>query len=258
VAALPESLTAALGAAVVIGYAAGVGFTVLVCRRVIGRDWKREIGLLRAPLAPLTIAAVAFPGFTVGSDLLATAVYTLVGMRDFQLEAGRGLSDLLGSFHWSFAVLAVGICPGVAEELWCRGFLGRGLVGRHGVVVGVALTSLFFGLLHLYPLPYVLITGIMGAALHLTYLASRSLWVPILIHTLNNSYAGLVASGVVSEPLAGALAARPAAVIGTTLAVLLAGGAAFWATRRDGQPGSLLWAIPPAGFSCILLWLLFT
>ena len=29
---------------------------------------------------------------------------------------------------------------------------------------GVALASLFFGLLHLYPPPYVLVTGIMGAA----------------------------------------------------------------------------------------------
>ena len=50
------------------------------------------------------------------------------------------------------AILLLGcLLPAVGEELFFRGFLGRGLVARYGLVRGVALTSLAFGLLHLAP-----------------------------------------------------------------------------------------------------------
>src|SRR5208337_4060578 len=74
-----------------------------------------------------------------------------------------------------FGVLVVGLGPALNEELFCRGFLGRGLLGRYGTVGGILLTSLFFGLLHLDP-PHVVATFVMGCCLHFTYLMTRSLW----------------------------------------------------------------------------------
>jgi hypothetical protein len=84
--------------------------------------------------------------------------------------------------------LAVGLGPGVVEEIWCRGFLGRGLTARYGLVLGVILTSIIFGLLHC-SLTYAIPTACMGLYLHFVYLTSRSLWISILLHTLNNSAA---------------------------------------------------------------------
>jgi hypothetical protein len=84
------------------------------------------------------------------------------------------------------AILVIGLGPGVGEELWCRGFLGRGLVGRYGVVTGIALTSFFFGLIHLDPAQGVM-AMLMGICLHFVYLTTRSLWLSILLHFLNNS-----------------------------------------------------------------------
>ena len=50
-----------------------------------------------------------------------------------------------------------------------------------------------FGLLHLDP-PHVVATAVMGVMLQYAYLTTRSLWVPVLLHFLNNSLAILSAS----------------------------------------------------------------
>jgi hypothetical protein len=92
-------------------------------------------------------------------------------------------------------VLIIGVGPGVIEEFFCRGYLGRGLVARYGPVGGVLLTSMLFGMLHLAPL-YALGTMVMGVLLHLTYLATRSLWVPVTLHFLNNTLSVLTLLGV--------------------------------------------------------------
>jgi membrane protease YdiL (CAAX protease family) len=92
-------------------------------------------------------------------------------------------------------VLIIGVGPGVIEEFFCRGYLGRGLVARYGPVGGVLLTSMLFGMLHLAPL-YAIGTMVMGVLLHLTYLATRSLWVPVTLHFLNNTLSVLTLLGV--------------------------------------------------------------
>jgi hypothetical protein len=92
--------------------------------------------------------------------------------------------------HWPFwfAVLVIGLGPGIGEELWCRGFLGRGLVGHYGWIAGIGLTSLLFGIMHLDP-PQVVGTMILGLWLHYVYLMSRSLWLSMFVHLVNNSLA---------------------------------------------------------------------
>ncbi len=73
-----------------------------------------------------------------------------------------------------------------ASELFCRAFLGRGLVGNYGVILGVLFTSVLFGLMHIEP-RQVIYAPVMGVFLHLIYLWTRSLLMPMLVHTLNNS-----------------------------------------------------------------------
>jgi membrane protease YdiL (CAAX protease family) len=57
-------------------------------------------------------------------------------------------------------------------------------------VVGVLLTSLLFGLNHLDP-PHIAATFAIGLCLHYAYLTSRSLWIPIVMHFVNNSWSVL-------------------------------------------------------------------
>lgn len=253
---LPPAVAAATAYAVVLAYGVALVFTLGVFRLVVGRGWAREVGLDRLPPRYLVLALIAFPAFSVGSDLLAQLVAAVVGTDPAQEEAARSLGDLFRGFHWSFAVFAIGVCPGVAEELWCRGFLGRGLVGRYGRWLGVLYTSLFFGLLHVYPPVYVFLTAVMGAALHFTYLTSRSLWVPILIHLLNNGLAALGAVGVLPDSMGRAFQDNLAAVSVLTIGALGTAGTAMLAAREPGTRGRVaVWAVPAAGCSAGLVWL---
>ena len=97
---------------------------------------------------------------------------------------------MIGYWPWYLGVLIIGIGPGIGEELFCRAFLGRGLIAKHGVIPGVLLTSLLFGLMRIEP-RQVIYAPVMGILLHFVYLTTHSLLMPMLIHTLNNSLSAL-------------------------------------------------------------------
>jgi len=90
------------------------------------------------------------------------------------------------NWPWGLGVLIFGVGPALGEELWCRGFLGRGLIANHGVVKGVLLSSLLFGIMHVEPRQVAYAT-VLGVILHCVYLWTRSLFMPMLLHFMNNS-----------------------------------------------------------------------
>ncbi|MCO6046673.1 tetratricopeptide repeat protein [Aeoliella sp. ICT_H6.2] len=96
------------------------------------------------------------------------------------------LFEALGDQPWYLGFVVICLLPGVCEELFFRGFLGRGLLARYGPVGGIAATSLLFGLFHIDPIQ-VSYTIVLGIVLHCVYLWSRSLWGPMILHILFNS-----------------------------------------------------------------------
>jgi membrane protease YdiL (CAAX protease family) len=177
----------------VVTIAAVLGIVSLcwvLVRLTTGRDWTKVLARQR-PAVQLVVTLVA------GVGVLALAVQLFRFFRphvvslDFlpkELVEGAMESAVQDFRRWPpwLGVLIVGLGPGIGEELWCRAFFGRGLVGRHGVVMGVVLTSLFFGAIHVDP-HQGMMAAVMGLALHFSYLTTRSLFVPILLHFLNNS-----------------------------------------------------------------------
>jgi membrane protease YdiL (CAAX protease family) len=224
------------------GYFAGFLYSVLALRIMVGRSWPRELGLNRFPKYHLFVGLLILPGFIVLSDTLARAVQpvdqfvqNVTGIGGLG-DTGAALQALFADFHWSFAVFAIGLGPGVVEELWCRGFLGRGLLGRYGTFAGIALSSAFFGVLHLWPPSYVITTAAMGACLHLAYLFSRSLWVPIAMHFMNNSFAAIASVGVVrTDGMDAAIAAQPGLTAALATGLVLAGGLAMKLESATGR-----------------------
>lgn len=85
-------------------------------------------------------------------------------------------------------IVYVGVIPAVNEEFLFRGLLGRGLVARWGVIGGVSLTSLLFAAVHFYP-PQVVSLVPLAILMHMAYLATRSIWAPVLVHLVNNALA---------------------------------------------------------------------
>ncbi len=88
-------------------------------------------------------------------------------------------------------VFVLAVLPAIGEELVFRGVIGRGLVARFGVVPGVLVTSLLFALVHVHP-AHALSVFPLGVLLHVLYLSSRSILVPILLHFLVNGWAAMV------------------------------------------------------------------
>jgi membrane protease YdiL (CAAX protease family) len=259
---IPEPLVDVIAISIPVSYLAALLFTLLALRVVAGRGWSRQIGLRRLPPLHVLLVLVGLPGFVIVSDTLGGLLMKLSGSEEASGQE-QMLKELFVTFPAWFAVLAIGIGPGLVEELWCRGFLGRGFVGRYGWARGILLASIFFGLLHMWPPWYVLLTATMGVGLHMVYLASRSLWVSILLHTVNNSLAVLLSLGTIpSDRLERNMDAAPVLIPAVAVALLFFVGVAM-ATGRvrvvPADPSLPAWqppfpgvAEPPPGANGVL------
>ncbi len=87
------------------------------------------------------------------------------------------------------AVLLFGcVFPGLFEELLFRSVMGRGMTQRNGLWIGIGFASLFFGMAHIVP-AHLVGAGVIGVFLHLAFINSRSFWVPVSMHVVNNAMA---------------------------------------------------------------------
>lgn len=254
--------TIMLAVAVAVAHGLGILLSLAVLRLIVGSEWPRRVGLRRPSGLHLLLLVVGFPAMVLLANGAGDVLRSYLDLLRPQAK-GQGLFDVgeivkvFSSWPWGLAVLLVGVLPGIGEELWCRAFLGRGLVGRYGVVAGVLFASFFFGAIHVDPLQGT-IAALLGLWLHFTYLVTRSLWAPILLHFLNNSLAVTALRFESLKALEDSPGAIPPYIFFTAALLLLAVGAALFQGRarlvaEDGggpppwQPDfpSVEW--PPAG-----------
>ncbi|MCA9081819.1 MAG: CPBP family intramembrane metalloprotease [Planctomycetaceae bacterium] len=138
---------------------------------------------------------------------------TLMGAELAALREGTDVNNALAQLKdaplWVL-VLVVAVTPAIGEEFLFRGLIGRGLINRYGLAFGITVTSILFACVHLYP-PHVIAILPVGFVIHLVYLNTRSYWMPMLFHFVNNTLAvislkyGLVEeaqeAGVTSESI---------------------------------------------------------
>jgi membrane protease YdiL (CAAX protease family) len=171
-----------------------LGIVLLMAGLLAGWDWTRRLAVrppnpmdgfigLASMIALLLLSLGAYEAMRQGLGLSDKSGFALSGMEE--------MVQLFSKWPWPFAVLVIGLGPGIGEELWCRGFLGRGLLGNYGAVLGILASSFFFGLIHIDPCQGTMAI-FMGLWLHFVYLTTRSLWLPMLLHFLNNSLAVLL------------------------------------------------------------------
>ncbi len=164
-----------------------IGMAVLVLTLVVGRRWPRQLALRLPAPGHVLLALLGAPAMIVlGTGIQSLAAHFLPSFSSLGIPGADEAIQGLKSEPAYLLVLMIGVGPAIGEELWCRGFLGRGLVGHYGVVGGVLLTSFLFGAIHLDP-PQAVMAMVMGVFLHFAYLTTRSLWVPMMLHYINNS-----------------------------------------------------------------------
>ncbi|HLV79424.1 MAG TPA: CPBP family intramembrane glutamic endopeptidase [Chthonomonadaceae bacterium] len=85
-------------------------------------------------------------------------------------------------------ILGGAVAAPIGEEVFFRGFVYNALKTRLNVPLAIVLSGLAFALVHFSPLALLPI-WLMGMALAFTYERTRSLWVTILMHAVNNGSA---------------------------------------------------------------------
>lgn len=155
---------------VVIGLAAGVGVMLLGGALELGLNWAIR------HLLPVGLSA------TLRHLSAALSAESLT----------RPLSGSPGMY--ALFVVGAGLLAPIGEEFFFRAFLYNCAKRRLGIGLGLLVSALAFGFAHGGPLLVLAIVP-MGLVLGIAYEWSGSLWVPILMHAVNNTV-GLLAAYV--------------------------------------------------------------
>ncbi len=189
-----------------------------------------RLGIRRGEMG-VTALALA----TAGTLCLSNATSLLLidlGVRDTGTLAriDQIVDQARGAAPW-LALLALGMAPGVGEELLFRGLVQRTLATRMRSASAVAIAAALFGLIHMDPVhspsafALGLYLGTIGAI-------AGNVWAPMFCHAANNSVG--IAAGLSALAVPGASAVTSAAIwVGVSLALL---GAAIWRSGPDSIP----------------------
>ncbi|TFH30106.1 MAG: CPBP family intramembrane metalloprotease [Promethearchaeota archaeon] len=111
----------------------------------------------------------------------------------FHQDSRKDPIDIItgGGIFWVGLLLFAGVIP-IVEEFFFRGLLYRGLRQQLSPKVAIFFSALLFGIAHLDWVQGIL-AGIMGIFLAWLYEKSGSLYIPILMHILNNAITFLIA-----------------------------------------------------------------
>ena len=91
------------------------------------------------------------------------------------------------STPWAIVLIAVvGIVPGIAEELFFRGFVQRRLLRRFSPAIAIGITTTLFALLHVTP-HGIALAGVMGLWLGVIAWRTGSIWPSVVCHAFVNS-----------------------------------------------------------------------
>lgn len=154
------------------------------------------------------------------------------------------IKEMAQATSFPLMILIVAVLPAVGEELVFRGAIGRILIGHIGLWSGVILTSFLFGCIHIHPV-HALSVMPLGLAMHLIYLWTRSFWMPMVLHFLNNSWATLTARLGTDDGLHDAM--HPSALewieMATAVFAVIFLAIALWQTRvRYYRPDGIEWS----------------
>ncbi|MFI5893947.1 lysostaphin resistance A-like protein [Actinoplanes sp. NPDC051513] len=225
----------------------GLGTAVLALlayRWIVGRTEKRAV----TELARTGAAGALGRGALLGAGMFAAVIANIAFLGGYRVLGWGSLAGAVALFGFMAAAA-------VTEELLFRGILFRIVEGRLGTWGALTLTSLLFGLSHLFNAHASLWGAIAiaieaGGMLGAAYAATRSLWLPIGLHFGWNYAEGAIFGTEVSGSntpdglLHGAMSGPtllsggefgPEASLYTVLAGMIATIVFMWLARRRGH-----------------------
>lgn len=186
----PEELLAEQSIALSIGLAfleavALVGSVYWLGLRRKGKSW-RDLGFTSINTSWMVYAVLIGVAVIPLAGLIALLVRLALGLPaespqlEFLAPGDVNLPAAVGM------VLMGGILAPFAEEIFFRGLLYQWLRSRWGVGIGIAVSGLIFGIVHVEP-SVAVAAAILGMILAWTVVKSGSIWPAVVIHAINNS-----------------------------------------------------------------------
>jgi membrane protease YdiL (CAAX protease family) len=193
------------------GVAAGVpGIRIRAYLQTIAEQW--SLVAVTMVLWLTTGRTIAELGLGLMSDwrlwlgvVLVLAVIVLLEAQRRRVTASEGLHrEFRSKVEQASALLPqdsrelsyfslVSVTAGVCEEVLFRGYLMWYLSAFLGIAPAILLSSVLFGLAHLYQgKKGILQTGIVGLVFAILYVVTGALWAPMLIHALVDMNSGVL------------------------------------------------------------------
>ncbi|MCL1789777.1 MAG: CPBP family intramembrane metalloprotease [Peptococcaceae bacterium] len=160
----------------------------------------KDVLRLNKPRVGEVLISAAIPIILFPAMLgLAFIVILLVGLV-FGSTDLSGLDPLM-STNLVVVILCAALLPGICEEVLFRGVVLKGLQ-KNGVVFGIIMSSVLFGLFHMDPQRFIA-QALLGAVAAIAVYRTNSIFCGMTVHFTNNALAflisGVAASGVETE-----------------------------------------------------------
>lgn len=227
-----ELSLAFLAGANAVAFVAAIGMGVVMWRAP-WRDWLR-LGGLPARFVP-AVLLTGVGGFVLCSEIENATRY-LLPMPAVVSQLFNHLFNVSGN-PAAAAVALVVVAP-LTEELLCRGWLLNSLLDRSPPLRAIGVSAVVFGAMHMNPWQFPYATAL-GLAFGWIYWRTRSLWLCVLAHALNNgvawgiSYSGLLIPGMSGGAFDGPVQFQSATLNAVALVLLVLGMAGLWAQTRS-------------------------
>lgn len=171
-----------------LSFLVGSLIAILVIIPYVKTTWKEVSSHIWTPtsIAIILLSVLMYVFMLPFAEFLTSFIPTtgIKWLEDFYQEIMYAFEKML---HYKLAgFITVCILAPIFEEILFRGILLRGLL-QYGVspIIAIALSSFLFGFAHLNPWQF-LGAGFLGAIFGFVYYRTKSLWLVMFLHALNN------------------------------------------------------------------------
>ncbi|MBE6597005.1 MAG: CPBP family intramembrane metalloprotease [Ruminococcaceae bacterium] len=160
----------------------GIFIILILSRKGLYRPLRFQMKFLPRDLL-LVPAAI---GCLLSAAYLNSFLIDLIASEDFYLLFEVERESPYEPYEMLIMFVYTALVPAVCEEFLFRGVILENMIpyGRSAAIIG---SSVLFGLMHQNP-AQILYTTVGGIFLGYTYVKCRSVWIPMIIHFVNNAY----------------------------------------------------------------------
>jgi membrane protease YdiL (CAAX protease family) len=217
--------------------AIGLGVSASIAAALSPVPWRRRLRLTMEGVTAGRVALVVL-GLLAVSQALESCI-ALLGLSRFGTlnHLNRVMASASGVWL-AVLMVAVALGPGIAEELFFRGYMQTRLSERYGSVAAIAAASACFGFMH-FDLVHSPVAAVLGVFLGWAVERIGSIVPAMAAHVVNNLVAVLSARWSLAETIAGQVAVLAVAIAAVGGVVYALQRSCPLAAQETPQPGDI-------------------